>query len=495
MLTLGNVVAEWIAEVLPSLGDPSRPFILTDQQARFVMAWYAIDERGRYLYRRGLVQMAKGWGKSPLGAALVIAEFAGPVLFDGFDASRRPVGRPWGSGDSPPPWVQVAASSEDQANSNVYSLVWALLSENDGAAAEKLKIDQGRTRLYRKDSPASKLEAVTSEAGSREGQRVTFALFDESHLWTKQSGGLRLARTIRRNAGKMSGRTLECANAFETGAGSVAELTADAFEAGEPGILYMHNVPGIEPTPEMTDDELARLLNEVYGNVAWIDTQRILQEVRDPGTPWEESKRYYFNLAASGLDALVDASTWATLGAPVEPVPESMVALALVGPSTSSACVVLVTEDYRACVADLWEGDKDFEVPRAEVERTIAAAFDKYDVRLFYLDPRGWRTEGERWAEEFGDDTVVAFPTNSPVRMAPVVDRFRTEVASGRLFHDADSDLARHVADARLRAGRLGHTVEPAPGRSITACLATMLALEARHQMSDSVVWPQFAFR
>src|SRR2546425_9014541 len=145
MATLGYIVAEWISEHLPSPGDPSRPFILTDEQAQFLLSWYAIDERGEFLYRRGAVQMPKGWGKSPLLAAVAIAEFAGPVLFGGFDPKGKATGRPWGAGGSPPPWVQVAANSEDQANSNVYSLIWELLSVNDGAAASALGIDRGRT--------------------------------------------------------------------------------------------------------------------------------------------------------------------------------------------------------------------------------------------------------------------------------------------------------------------------------------------------------------
>src|SRR6266545_3092410 len=172
---------------LPSPSDRSKPFVLSDDQARFVMLFYGVDDSGAFIYRRALLEQSKGWGKSPLAAGLAIAEFAGPTVYGGIDAEGRPVGRPWGTGDAPPPWVQIAASSEDQAAANVYSLIWSMLSENDGAAAEALGIDQGRTRLYRKDSPAAKLEAVTSRAGSREGQRVTFGLLDESHLMTRET--------------------------------------------------------------------------------------------------------------------------------------------------------------------------------------------------------------------------------------------------------------------------------------------------------------------
>jgi hypothetical protein len=184
-------------------------------------------------------------------------------------------------------------------------LIWALLTENEGRAAAALGIDEGRMRLYRTDAPAAKLEAVTSKAGSREGQRLTFGVLDESHLMTKATGGLRLAKTIRRNAGKMGGRVLECANAPELGIGSVAELTADAFTAGEPGILVVGNRPSVEPTEDMADDVLLDLLREVYGGARWIDLTRILAEVRDPDTGWNEAVRYFLNTPSSGTDAPV----------------------------------------------------------------------------------------------------------------------------------------------------------------------------------------------
>jgi hypothetical protein len=63
----------------------------------------------RFVYRRALLQQSKGWGKSPIGAALALFEFAGPSLPDGIDARGEAVGHPWGAGGAPPPWVQIAA--------------------------------------------------------------------------------------------------------------------------------------------------------------------------------------------------------------------------------------------------------------------------------------------------------------------------------------------------------------------------------------------------
>ena len=151
MRTRGWDVLAWSHRFLPSPSDPSQPLVLSDEQAKFVVSFYELDGEDAYVYRRGALEAAKGWGKSPLGAVLALAEFAGPVA-------------------PATPWVQIAACSEDQAVSNVYSLIWALLSENNGKAARELGIDLGRTRLHLEGKPGAKLEAVTSAWGAREWQ-------------------------------------------------------------------------------------------------------------------------------------------------------------------------------------------------------------------------------------------------------------------------------------------------------------------------------------
>jgi hypothetical protein len=83
---------------------------------------------------------------------------------------------------------------DDQATSNTYSLIWALLSENENKAARELGIDLGKGRLYLPRVPGAKLEPVSSSAGAREGQRLTFGLLDETNNFLKANGGQRLAR-------------------------------------------------------------------------------------------------------------------------------------------------------------------------------------------------------------------------------------------------------------------------------------------------------------
>jgi hypothetical protein len=86
--------------------------------------------------------------------------------------------------------------------------------------------------------------------------------------------------------------------------------------------------------------------------------------------------------------------------------------------------------------------------------------------------------------------------------MPPIVDRFRTALAEGRITHEGDPDLSRHVLNARLRKvgreedGRGRYTLEKAgPGRLIDACVAAMLAYEAAALIEPEPEHPpMFAF-
>ena len=57
--TLGWQAAKWVGENL--LNDEGEPFRLTAEQTRFLVWWYAVDERGKFTYRQGVLQRIKGW--------------------------------------------------------------------------------------------------------------------------------------------------------------------------------------------------------------------------------------------------------------------------------------------------------------------------------------------------------------------------------------------------------------------------------------------------
>src|SRR5690606_33016046 len=80
-LTLGWEAARWAHRWLVQPNGPraKQPFRFTDRQLRFVLWWYAVDERGRWLFNHGVRRLAKGSGKSPFAAVLALIEFCAPV--------------------------------------------------------------------------------------------------------------------------------------------------------------------------------------------------------------------------------------------------------------------------------------------------------------------------------------------------------------------------------------------------------------------------------
>src|SRR5690606_4659609 len=113
--TLGWQVIGWCARYLRN--DEGEPWSFTDEQMRFILHWFAVDERGRFIHQTGVLQRMKGWGKDPLLACLSLVELCGPSRFSHWDENGQPVGK-----RHPRPWVQVAAVSQSQTKNTMRML-------------------------------------------------------------------------------------------------------------------------------------------------------------------------------------------------------------------------------------------------------------------------------------------------------------------------------------------------------------------------------------
>lgn len=501
--TLGWWVLDWLGDKLPSPVDPSQPLLLTDEQAEIVLRWYAIDaETGEFLYRRGELEMAKGWGKSPLAGYIALAEFCGPTVFAGLDGRGEPrCGRRRDN-----PWVQIAAVSEDQTD-NTYAAIYETLTANEHAAAKALGIDDGRTRLYLRGRPG-RLEPVTASSGSREGQRLTFAVLDETHLWNRRNGGVKLAGTLRRNAAKMNGRTLETTNAPQLGEKSVAEQSGLA-----PGVMHYARRPAIEPDPDWDDARLEDALREAYGDATWVDLSRLVAEIRDPATSWDDAIRFYFNIRSAGAGRAVDPRRWDELARPTDVPAGTYIGLGFDGSISRDATVLRgCTADGFSFIIGAWTrppGASEWTVPRSEVEAAVDAAFARYKVGRMLCDPPRWWTEIDTWDARYGNGSdgkprVLGFDTNQARKMAPAVDRWLTALREGTHTHDADPVTNAHVKAAHLRKVRLadeeddGRTkyllIKGDTGGLIDGAVADVLAYEAAMTMPPEpvLVVPRF---
>jgi len=513
--SLGWALLDWTYAFLPSPQDETRPLIYTDEQARRIVEFYELDPiTGEYVHQTDIEEEAKGFGKSPYAGSGAIAQYAGPVCFDGWDAEGEPVGVPWGSAGRPIPWVQIAAVSEDQTD-NTWGAMYGMLAARGGKIADDLRLDLGRTKVYHRDHPAAVLEPVTASSGSRTGQRTVYVVLDETWLWTKRNGGTRLAATIRANLTKMNGRSMETTNAPILGQGSVAEQSDPDHPAR--GVLHHARRPTTTPDPSWSDDRLESELRHVYTNVPWVNPRRLVADIRKPTSAWDDSLRLFFNVRTSGAGRAVDPRLWDLRRLPVE-VPEgTRIGVGFDGSISQDATVL------RGCTADgysfligAWERPSGLDldawfrahpdavewmVDRTEVHQAVAETFARYDVGLMFCDTPKWYSEIEGWAARYGEDRVIAFDTNVSRRFAPAVDRWLTALREGAHTHDGDPLTDRHVKAAHLRSVRLSD--DEADGRTryvlvkgedrgrIDAAVTDVLAHEAAMTMAPADVVPQ----
>ncbi len=444
--------------IVPSGINAGRPLVLTREQVEFLIVWYSLNPNGREMaYLRGMLRMAKGWAKSPIGGVIAFFELVGDCIPDGLDAHGRPVGRP-----HPAPYIQVAATSEDQTD-NLYGQLYEML--RDSAALDDFRIDLGLTRTFRIGRPG-RIEPVTSSAGAREGQPVSMVLLEETHLWKRSNGGRALAAVLRRNAGKMAGaRTLDLTNAFAPGTGSVAEDFEKMVRSGRvaSALLVAREAPPIEELEET--DRVREALEYVYGDAAdvnggWVSIQRLLDE-RPPMTEPADYFRFYLNRCTAPEEELVDAAEWKALFDDTESplVDGDVIALGFDGSESGDSTALWACRwpDWKLFELHVQEHahdpDTGFLIPGWRVDRSAAKAAvrqanERFRVVRGYADDREWRSEIDELGAEMGDG-FLRFPHHSAGRIGPACARFSTMVATGSLRHDGSEVLERHMANAR----------------------------------------------
>lgn len=467
---------------------------LTDEQSLRIVDYYELDPyTGERVVRRAALRRPKGAGKSPEGGYVGYAELCLPVVPAGW-SDGQPVGM-----EHPDPWVQFAAVSEDQTD-NV--LVWLYDRLADRAeVCRRRGIDLGRTRLYLRDRPG-RLEPVTAAAGSREGQRVTFGVLDQTEAWSKENGGVRLHGTIVRNAAKTGGWTLELQNAPGLGDGSVADRTARAHDQRVKGVLFDTREPVGEV--DLADRSALRAaLEHVYGEATqWVNVERIIDEVQDPDTDPNDARRYYLNVSAAASEWAFDRDRWDQLGGTdLVPAPGELVVAGFDGARHDDAtalvaCHVATGNVWLVAAWERPEGLEDWEVPEAEVSAAVAEVFDRWQVWRLYADPPYWSDTVAAWSSRFkgadGKQAIVPWWTNRWRQVGAACKALGSAVRAGAVHHQvdvgADDVLSRHVRNAVRRPvparddqGRPLWTLEkPAPSRKVDAAMALVLAWEAR---------------
>jgi hypothetical protein len=503
--TLGWLIGSWIEAhcVIPDGDHLGDPYLLTDEMWRFLAHYYrvqpnaqAVKWQSAWTNRRAQLVRPQKWGKGPFSAAMICAEAVGPVRFAGWAQAGDyaycdcgcgweylyeegdPLGRAWAT-----PWIQVTATSEDQTD-NVYRALIPMIEEGHLAS---LIPDTGETRI---NLPGGGLiEPVTSSGRARLGQRITFAVQDETHCWVESNGGWKLAETQRRNLAGTGGRALETTNGWDDSEQSVAQRTAESKSRD----LHRDHVK--PPKPSLTNKrERRKALKLVYGDSHWVDLDRIDGEVLELAqTDPSQAYRYFFNLIVAKGGSWLERKAW-DARAVTRTVPAGTpIVLGIDGSDTDDWTAFraetldghqftpVYGPDKRPCI---WNpADFDGQVPRLEVAAALEELMRVYTVVRVYVDPPYWETECDTWVDLYGETVIIRWYTRRPVQMHAAAERVVVDVtkADTTFTHDGCETAGQHVANA-VRKPRPGDRYilgKATPKQKIDVAMSGILAHEA----------------
>ncbi|AKF14177.1 terminase [Mycobacterium phage Luchador] len=532
--TLGWGVLAWMAEYVNTPGghdDPNRlrmliemsemgiavnelMFLPTDEQVRLVLWWYAVDDRGQYVYREGVIRRLKGWGKDPFSAALALAELCGPVAFSHFDADGNPVGKRRNA-----PWITIAAVSQDQTK-NTFSLFPVMISKK---LKTEYNLDVNRFIIY-SDGGAGRIEAATSSPASMEGNRPTFVIQNETQWWGqgpdgKVNDGHAMASVIEGNMTKVEGaRTLSICNAHIPGTETVAEKAYveyqdvlsgksvdtgamyDALEA--PADTPISEIPSQKEDPVGFEEGIAKLREGLLiarGDSTWLPIDDIIKSILSTKNVITESRRKFLNQVNASEDSWLSPQEWDRV-ALVDPVfklePKQKITLGFDGSKSNdwTALVACRVDDGMLFVLNIWNPEKyGGEVPREDVDAAVHSAFARYDVVAFRADVKEFEAYVDQWGRAYKKKLKVNASPNNPVafdmrgqqkRFAFDCERLEDAVLEREVTHDGNPVLRQHVLNAKRHPTTYDaisiRKVTKDSSKKIDAAVCAVLAFGAR---------------
>lgn len=545
------VAHDWVEQhcVVPDGAQKGEPFLLADWQAWCLLNFYRLKPTARrgqlapaFEYRRGQIVLPQKAGKAPYTAAHVCVEAVGPALFAGWakggevwDCRDHGCGCGWvyeyQPGEAmgmrwPTPLIQITAYSEDQTD-NIYSALRPMIEH--GPLSELIpKTGEEFIRLPNDGL----IDTVTSNAQSRLGARVTFVPQDETGIWTKTNGMVKVAETQRRGLAGMGGRAEETTNAWDPGEQSVAQRTA---ESPSRDIFRFHPQAPKDLNYRVKADR-RRIHRVVYQGSPWVDLDAIEAEAAELlETDPAQAERFFGNRVVAGSDKAFDADHYASLAKRLAIPAGRKVTLGFDGSLTHDATGLVVTdiEHGHQAVLAWWirppelDEDAEWQVPIDEVDEAVEFAFGTWDVWRLLGDPAHWRSDMNRWAGMYGDDKVVEWWTHDRKKTALAIREFATDMGGrdkapvmshGPLLLDQDAEpdaralaahaaLVEHVANAvrrptNIRDEETGSFLwligkDAAKSvRKIDLAMAALLSWIARGQaIADGVLKPEPTYR
>lgn len=457
--------------------------------------------------RRSQVVAAQKTGKGPFAAVIVCGEAVGPVLFCGWAEGGEvyrcadhgchcgwsytydpgePMGMPW-----PTPLIQLLATSEDQVD-NVYRPLQAMA--RGPFLSAQMRVGEQFIRLPND----GRIDVVTSSAQSRLGNPITFALQDETQLYTAQNKLIRVAETMRRGLAGMGGRSMETTNCWDPAEQSVAQRT---YEGKSRDVFKFYETPPSDLRYSVKSER--RKIHEFnYAGSPHVNLDSIEAEASEIAeTDPAQAERFYGNRIVAGLGSWCDGDAWDARSKPRALPSRPQVVLGFDGSDVDDWTGIRAeTQDGYQFTPEtsggptIWRpSEHGGKVPRLEVAAAVDELFTRFDVVRMYCDPPYWETEVDTWAEKYGEKRVLRWETYRPKQMHDAAERLLTDInkKDSGFTHDGCHDTGLHIRNARKAARLNGRYVltKPGDGRKIDLAVCSIICHEAWGDVTAAKLW------
>jgi phage terminase large subunit-like protein len=382
----------------------------------------------------------------------------------------------------------VAAASREQAMI-LYDAAAGFVRRSRGLELH-FKLQAGY-RMIRSLDDGGRIRVLAADVDTADGVRPTLALLDELHRHRSAA----LYGVFRDGLGPRFGRMLTISTAGEHATSPLGQMRARArrLDHREKRAAYLYAATrdrsfalhewALEDTDDLDDMRVAKRANPA----SW-QTLDLLRERHDsPSTLRWQWARFACGLWVSAQAWWLDPEHWKNAESADRLADGDRIALGFDGARTGDATglVACRLDDGLLQPLAVWEDPADgqpWEVASAEVDAAVADAMERYRVVRGYFDPPLWQTEIDDWTHDYGDERVRRFATKRG-RMIDAVERFRTDLAGGRLKHTGDETMTRHALNAQMREVRGGYWLAKpgsGPADKIDLAVAAVLAYEAR---------------
>jgi phage terminase large subunit-like protein len=459
--TLGPLVCDFIEENLCfGPGDlRGQPAVLDDDKRALIWRMYEVFPKnhplaGRRRFKRVGISLPKGTAKTELAAWIAACELhpKAPVRCIGFDKKGNPIGGPVID-----PYIPMVAYTEDQSDELAYGALKTILEESP----IKNDFDIGIERIIRR-SGDGKAISLSNSPNARDGARTTFQHFDETHRFILPKL-VKAHQTMMANIPKRQAAdawSLETTTAPEPGSGSVAEATMDYAKAIEEGqikdarLFYFHRQASEENELE-TEEDVRKAVIEASGPAAaWRDIGSIVELWKDPTTDRSYFERVYCNRLVKSAQKAFNTEKWKTLKKDWTVKDRDLITLGFDGAQFHDSTGLVATHIKTGLqwVPGVWEcpfgQDGKWQVPTEEVDDTLKAIFQKYNVWRMYADPPYWQSWIAKWVGEYGEEKIIEWWTNRRKQMSYALENYETAIISGIISHDGNEILTRHLGNS-----------------------------------------------